>query len=196
MLSILKSVWKYRKKNVQWDHNSLSFESHVTAQHTTGTFRHIVYSTKQSQYELPDIWWTKVACCYLLCWVGTSLSTMLRKMWRKQLCFVLQFPVNCSVIVLLYSTEIWRSRSNVILCKKLAKKRHTRATLLEHVWNRSFRQNDMAILKWHFRMLRLLSVVAIVTLESAASDFSYCSNDSVSCISQVHIIISRLLHYF
>jgi hypothetical protein len=44
----------------------------------------------------------------------------------------------------------------------------------------------MAFLKWHFRVLQVSSVLSIVALNSAASHPSYCSNNSVSCSSQVN----------
>jgi hypothetical protein len=64
---------------------------------------------------------------------------------------------------------------------------------------RSFRQRKMTwlFLKWHILLLEILSIFAIVTLESAALGYSdcsnggasasYCSNDSVSCSCQVNI---------
>ncbi|XP_021922257.1 uncharacterized protein LOC110831033 isoform X2 [Zootermopsis nevadensis] len=39
--------------------------------------------------------------------------------------------------------------------------------------------------KMYFRVLGVLSIFAIVALESAAAAFSYCSNDSVSCMTQL-----------
>lgn len=45
---------------------------------------------------------------------------------------------------------------------------------------------DMAILKWHRSPLRVLSSITVVILELAVSGFSYCSNESVSCSSQVN----------